>query len=386
MKILKNKKMKILFLVNNLNFFISHRLPIAEALIAKGIDVIIGYGELGGSDPELLRRKGFRLSSVPMQRGGTNFFKDLKTLYFIWKFFKKEKPNLAHLITIKPYIYGGIISHLTSVPGLVSAVSGLGTLFIHDDLKGQFLRFLIYPIYRLAFSYSNQKVIFQNEKDAEVFIRWGVLNSTKVQIIKSSGVRLEKFVNLEEESSEKPVVCFAARLLRDKGVYEFVYAARLLKEKGIQARFLLAGDLDIKNPSGLNIDDLNKLKEDNYVEIIGYQKDMPALYSSSHIICLPSYREGLPKSLVEAAAASRAIVTTDVPGCRDAIIPNKTGLLVPVKDPKKLADALEWLIEHPKERIAMGKAGRKFAEKVFPIEKIVQSHLDIYQELTGKAF
>ena len=117
------------------------------------------------------------------------------------------------------------------------------------------------------------------------------------------------------------------------------------------------------------------------VEVLGYHKDIPTLYASSHIICLPSYREGLPKSLIEAAAASRAVVTTDVPGCRDAIIPNKTGLLVPVKDPQKLADALQWLIEHPQERIAMGIAGRKLAEKEFSIEKIVQNHLDIYQDL-----
>ena len=134
----------------------------------------------------------------------------------------------------------------------------------------------------------------------------------------------------------------------------------------------------------MNIRDLNEIKNENYVEILGFKKDIAALYASSNIICLPSYREGLPKSLVEAAAASRAVVTTDVPGCRDSIIPNKTGLLVPVKDPIKLADALQWLIENPKKRIAMGKAGRKFAEKEFAIEKIVKSHLNIYNELINE--
>ena len=172
--------------------------------------------------------------------------------------------------------------------------------------------------------------------------------------------------------------------MRDKGIYEFVSAARLLQKRGVKARFCLAGELDTNNPTSINVENLNVLKNDKTIEILGYQKNIPSLYSKSHIICLPSYREGLPKSLLEAAAASRAIVTTNVPGCREAIIPGKTGLLVPVKDEKKLADALQWLIEHPIERIAMGKAGRKFAEKEFPIEKIVEKHLNIYDELLNK--
>ena len=146
----------------------------------------------------------------------------------------------------------------------------------------------------------------------------------------------------------------------------------------------MAGDLDLNNPSGLSHNDINNIKNEGYVEILGYQKDIPKLYAESHIICLPSYREGMPKSLIEAAAASRAVVTTDVSGCRDAVIPNLTGLLVPVKNSQKLADALEWLIKNPQERIAMGKAGRKLAEKEFPLEKIVKSHLEVYDELISK--
>lgn len=374
------KKIKLLILINDLSFFLSHRLPIAEASQAKGFEVIIGYGELRGADTQLLEKKGFKIKFVPMYRGSISLLKNIKTFFYIWSFFKKERPDIVHLVTIKPYLYGGIISRLTNVPCLVSAVSGLGSLFIREDLKSRFLRLLIYPIYRLAFSHSNQKIILQNNEDLKLLKNWGVLNPIKVKIVKGSGVKLENFTN-PIEASGIPVVCFAARLLRDKGLYDFVSAAQLLKKKKIQARFCIAGDLDENNPSGLNLYDLNKLKEEDSVEILGYQKDIPTLFAGSHIICLPSYREGLPKTLIEAAAASRAVVTTDVPGCRDAIIPNKTGLLVPVKDPQKLASALQWLIEHPQERIAMGKEGRKFAEKKFPIEKIVENHLDIYQDL-----
>ena len=377
----KNKK--IVILVNYLSFFLSHRLPIAEASLAKGFDVYIGYGELRGADPKSLEQRGFKVNFVPIQPGSINLLKDLKTLYHIWKFFKKVKPDIVHLVTIKPYLYGGIISRIIGVPCLVSAVSGLGTLFINKDLKSKFLRLLLYPFYKLTFNHVNQKVIIQNEDDLKVLVRWGVLNPLKVKLLKGSGVKLENFENLNEPDGV-PVVCFAARLLRDKGVYEFVSAAQLLKERGVNAQFCLAGDLDTNNPSGLNLEDLNELKKEGYVEIIGFQKDIPSLYARSNIICLPSYREGLPKGLIEAAAAGRAVVTTDVPGCRDAIIPNKTGLLVPAKDSKKLADTLQWLIEHPQKRISMGKAGRKFAESEFPIKKIVQKHLDIYQNLLSK--
>ena len=184
----------------------------------------------------------------------------------------------------------------------------------------------------------------------------------KVCLIKGSGVNLRDFTNLEEPTGI-PVVCFAARLLRDKGVNEYFLAAKLIKERGINAKFLIVGDLDSKNPSGLDLKDLKKLKSQKIVKFLGYINDIPKLYSRSNIICLPSYREGLPKSLVEAAAASRAVVTTDVAGCKDAIIPNKTGILVPVRDHKKLANALQWLIQNPQKRISMGKEGRKFAEK-----------------------
>ena len=315
-----------------------------------------------------------------MERGGISFLKDLRSVFFIWSFFKKEKPDIVHLITIKPYLYGGIISRLTKVPCLVSAISGLGTLFISTNLKSRLLRLFLKPIFKFAFNHLNQKIIFHNKEDVNLLQNWGALNPVKVKILKGSGVKLENFKNFQEQEGT-PVVCFASRLLREKGIFEFVYAAKLLKSKDIKARFCIAGNLDINNPSGLNKDDLKKITEDGEVEFLGFQEDIPTLFSKSHIICLPSYREGFPKTLIEAAAAGRSVVTSDVPGCRDAIIPKKTGLLVPVKDYKKLADAIEWLIENPTERIAMGREGRKFAEKEFGIEKIVQHHLDIYEEL-----
>ena len=315
-----------------------------------------------------------------MQRGNINLFSNLIILFNIWNFFRKEKPDIVHLVTIKPYLYGGIISRLINVPCLVTAVSGLGTLFIGNELRNKFLRFFLYPIYKFAFNHFNQKIIIQNKDDLKLLVEWGVLNPGKVNLLKGSGVKLENFINLEEPNGI-PTICFAGRLLRDKGVHEFINAAKIIKKKRIEAIFLLAGDLDINNPTSLKLEDLKIIKREGLVEILGFCKDIPKLFSQSNIVCLPSYREGLPKVLLEAAAANRAVVTTDVPGCRDAIIVNKTGLIVPVKSPEKLANAIQWLIEHPRERIAMGTAARKLAEKEFLIEIIVKQHMNIYLDL-----
>lgn len=377
---MSTKTIKLVILINNLSFFCSHRLPIAEAAINKSFDVVVGYGELGDADPKILEQKGIKTSFVPMKRGSINFLKDIKSLFKIWFFFKREKPDIVHLVTVKPYLYGGIIARLLSVPCLVSAVSGLGSLFIYQDIKSKIIRFLLYPIYTLAFNHFNQTVILQNQEDANLLTEWGVLNRNKVQILKGSGVELENFRNFNDAPGI-PTVCFASRLLIDKGVNEFIAAAKLLKERKIAARFFLAGDLDTQNPSGLNTDDIKKIREEGFVEILGFQKDISSLYSRSHIICLPSYREGFPKALMEAAAASRAVVTTDVPGCRDVIIPNKTGLIVPVKNSEALANAIQDLINNPKKRKKMGEEGRELAKKEFDIKNIVQAHIEIYKNL-----
>lgn len=375
--------MKILILVNNLSYFVSHRMLLAESLIANGNEVLIGYGELGNTKLNFVKKKGFRVFFIPMNRGGTNFIEEIKTIYSIWKLFKRERPKIVHLITIKPYLYGGLIARLTNVPAVVSAIAGLGSLFIQEDLNTRILRAVLYPIYRLALGHPNQRIIVQNKSDKKLLISWGVANSKNFFLIKGSGVNLNKFNNLKQKKTV-PTISFIGRFIREKGIYEFTSAANYLLKKGIKARFWLIGDKDLKNPSGLTKKEIKNLSNNRNIKILGHKKNISNYLSKSHIICLPSYREGLPKVLAEAAAASRAVVTTDIPGCRDSIIPNKTGLIVPVKNSQKLADALEWLIKNPKKCIAMGKAGRKLAKKEFRIEKIIQKHLKLYKDLSSK--
>ena len=223
----------------------------------------------------------------------------------------------------------------------------------------------------------------QNEHDRDVLTRWGVLKLRQARLLRGSGVDLSKFTYMSSPPG-RPVVSLAARLLRDKGVLEFAAAARLLRTRGVKARFWLVGEPDPANPASLTEQEFSILRDEGIVEALGYRKDIAALYAKSHIVCLPSYREGLSRALLEAAASGRAVVTTDAPGCRDAIIPDETGLLAPVRNAEKLADALQWLIEHPKERAAMGRAGRALAEREFAIEKIVDQHLRIYRELLSK--
>lgn len=371
---------RVVFVVNNPAYFVSHRLPIGLALIAQGNDVhVIGPGEC----PVVLAEKGFKFHSVDMSRKGMNPFAELSTILALRRLFKNIQPGLVHLVTIKPYLYGGIAARLASVPAVVSAVAGLGTVFIDNTFKAKAVRSVLWFLYRFAFGHKNQKVIFQNNSDASLLSDWIGLSPEKIQLIRGSGVDFQHY-QFVEEHNDVPVVTLVARLLIDKGAGEFVEASRILRARGVDVRMCLVGDIDEGNRTSITANQLNAWVEQDLVEAWGYRLDINQVYAESNIACLPSYREGLPKSLIEAAACGRAVVTTDVPGCRDAIEPDLTGVLVPVRDAEALANAIQDLIESPGKRKTMGKAGRELAEKEFAIQKVVGAHLAIYDELLNK--
>lgn len=374
--------MIVLFVVNSPEFFLSHRLPLAIAVRATGVTVHIATG-LGPACKEIADL-GFQHHLLPISRSGHNPLFELGTLLGLYRLIRKIKPDLVHLVTIKPVLYGGLIARLAGVPAMVAAISGLGTVFI-DRKQNQFwMRCGIEWLYRVALGHSNAKVIFQNLDDRAALIDMSGVSQDKTAVIRGSGVSLATY-SMQPEPEGVPVVTFAARLLEDKGVREFVAAARVLRQRGIVARFWLAGSLDPGNLTSITQKELSRWSKDGFVEILGYRSDIPNLFANSNIIVLPSYREGLPKALVEAAACGRAVVTTDVPGCRDAIEPESTGLLVPVRDASALADAIQFLIENPDRRKQMGVSGRALAEREFAIEKVVDAHLAIYHELTNGA-
>jgi glycosyltransferase involved in cell wall biosynthesis len=371
----------ILYVVNQLNFLISHRLDIVLATKKKGYNVKVAYGVSDKKSIEIFLENNIDCYPIKLNRKSKNLITNLFSLFSISLLFKKLRPDIVHLITIKPYLFGGIASRIVKVPCVVSAITGLGFLSYSKRNKNFFLKKILYFFLQLSFNHHNQKLIVQNSYDKKTIIKLNANNSKKISLLHGSGTNLSKFKNLIEPN-KTITICFCSRLLHDKGVFDFINAAKILKKRAIKAKFLLAGNLDSDNTSSLSNKELQNIKKEKIVKVLGYHQNIPLLFARSNIICLPSYYgEGLPKVLIEAAAASRAVITTNIPGCRDAIIPNKTGLLVPLKNPKKLADAFEYLIKHPAKRIAMGKAGRKLAEKKFSIEKVVKAHLSIYQQL-----
>ena len=376
-------KKKLLFLVNVDWFFLSHRLPIAINALNQGYEVHIATGIT--DKLEVLRSHGLIVHPLVIGRSSTGLASEVRTFCGILQVFKKVRPHIVHLVTIKPVILGGIAARLTGVPAVVAAISGLGFVFLANGSKAAVVRFLVDGLYRLALGKRNLKVICQNPDDRETIIQAAGLSSNKMVMIQGSGVDLSLYPT-KPLPQGIPVVIMAARLLRDKGVQEFIEAALLLDKRDVAVRFWLVGDPDPGNPSTITLDELSAWESEGCVELLGYRNDIPNLFSQANVVVLPSYYgEGLPKVLVEAAACGRAVVTTDHPGCRDAIEPDKSGLLVPVKDPVALADAIQHLIGDPELCQSMGQAGRALAEREFSIEKIVDAHLEIYKELEASA-
>ncbi|MDZ3990445.1 glycosyltransferase family 4 protein [Pseudomonas sp. Teo4] len=322
-------KSVLLIVVNDPAFFMSHRLPVATAAQDEGYEVHIATQS--GASVADIRGRGFYHHELPLSRSGKNPFRELKSVISLWRLCWRIRPSVLHLVTIKPVLYGGIAARLAPVKGVLAAISGLGFVFMANGTKAAALRRVISILYRLALGKKNLRVVFQNPDDKKALEVIGAVTEEKSVIIRGSGVNLNDYQAYPEPVGV-PVVTLAARLLRDKGVIEFVEAARYLKLQGLIANFQLVGDPDPGNPTSIDADQLEAWTREGVVQCLGYQSDMASVFRHSHIVVLPSYREGLPKVLVEAAACGRAVVTTDVPGCRDAVEPGVSGLLVPVRN------------------------------------------------------
>lgn len=368
----------LLFVVNVDWFFVSHRLPIALEAIKQGYRVHLACKFTGRF--RQLSSMGINLHPLPLSRGGTGPGAEVETFRSILQIIRKIRPDIVHSVTIKPVVYAGIACRLTGVPGRVASVSGLGYVFVSRGVKAFFLRCIVSAAYFLALRGKKTMVVLQNSDDLNLLQKIGILSREQAFIIRGSGVSLENFSYVPEPDG-MPVVVMASRLLRDKGVREFVQAADILKKKGLRIIFRHLGGSDPDNPACIPESDLEVWKKLGHVQFLGHRHDIVRQYAQASIVCLPSYREGLPKVLQEAAACGRAVVTTDVPGCRDAVVPGKTGLLVPVRDAGALADAIQRLANDPKLRKKMGLAGRRLAEQEYAVEKVVSAHMRIYNEL-----
>lgn len=370
--------MKIVYIVNVDWFFISHRLPIALEALKQGHDVHIFAKDTGRKT--YLESLGLKVHPINLERGSINPTQTFKLLFDLKNKLKKIQPDVVHLVTIKPVLIGGLASILAKVPSIVYAISGLGFIFTNTMLKAKILRLGIIPLYRLALSAKNKIVIVQNFDDLRILRQYVAIPESQTVLIPGSGVDLKQF-DFQPLPLKNKIVLMACRLLADKGVYEFHKSARLLKEKYPDVRFVLVGGIDPDNPTSLTKKELNEWVEKGDLEWWRHQSNMSEVLSQATIVVLPSYREGMPKVLLEAQALGRPIVTTDVPGCREAIENDKTGFLAQVKDEHSLANAIEKLIINDELCLEFSRNARALAEKKFNIEHVVKTHMNIYENL-----
>jgi glycosyltransferase involved in cell wall biosynthesis len=376
----QQRKPRLLFVVNADWFFVSHRLSLGKACQAAGYEVHVAGGR--SAAVETIEASGMPFHPLPMDRGGTNPLNDLNTLGEMIALFRRVRPDIVHLVTIKPNLYGGTAARLLAIP-VVHAVSGMGYAFIGDAGPARkLLRTSLLLAYRATFSRRACRVIFQNPTDRDQFVESHVVPREKTILIAGSGVDAERFA-MQPLPKGPPVVLLPARLLKDKGVFEFVEAARALKSDMPDVRMALVGRVDEENPAGIPEEEIRKWVAEGIIEWWGAveNKDMPATYARASLVVLPSYREGLPLALAEAQAVGRACITTDVPGCRDAIVDGETGWLVRVRDSQGLRVTIKSALTDREELVARSSAATEFARRHFAQGKVFEATLAIYREL-----
>ena len=379
--------MKIIFFANTEWHLFNFRLTLAKALQAQGHEVLLisPPGEYGAR----LQALGFRWEPLPMDRKSLNPLQELRLLAYLWRLYRREQPALAHHFTIKCVVYGSVAALLARVPARVNAVAGMGYVFTNGALKARLLRPVVRGLMKLVLNGRGARLILQNTDDMAAFAKAGLARPELTRLVKGSGVDLTRFVPRaqpaqEEQASQqaRPTrVVLAARLLWDKGIAEYVEAARQLKAKGLPIHFLLAGAPDPGNPAAIPQATLNGWQAQGLIELLGQVSDMAALFASADMVVLPSYREGLPKSLIEAAACALPLVTTDAPGCREVVTHEVDGLLVPVKDATALANAIERLHQDPALARQLGQAARARALREFDERIVIRQTLAVYGEL-----
>ena len=373
--------MKLLFLVTEDWFFCSHFLARAVAAREAGYEVLVVARVR--QHGELIRRAGLRLVPLELSRRSMNPFLELRLLWEIWRIYRRERPDIVHHIAVKPILYGSLAARLAGVRGVVNAPVGMGYVFSSEDKKARFLRPVLRLAYRFLMNPVGSRVIFENRDDLSAFVEQGTVCSQDAVLIRGAGVDVGRFHPSNRRDCEESVavVMLVARMLRDKGVLEFVAAAHELHAAGMAARFVLVGDPDPENPASIDEATLRSWHGKAGVEWWGRREDMPTVFAQADVVCLPSYREGLPKVLLEAAACGLPLVATDVPGCREVVIDGENGFLVPPREVPPLAAAMRRLLEDDALRQVFGQRGRALVEAEFSDDTVIRQTLAVYGDL-----
>jgi glycosyltransferase involved in cell wall biosynthesis len=367
---------KLLFVCNNPAFFADQHMHLAQAATASGHTVLVAAPEWPGA--ERIRRAGFPFLPIHMERGGFRPVADARSIRELIRLYRVTSPDLVYHITLKPILYGTLAARIAGVPGVVNANTGLGYAFIDDGINTSMVRHVLKPMYRAAIRHENRVDLFLNQDDRNHFLATRMAQPKRSAVITGPGVDTDAFYPTKEAEAT-PIVILPARLLWHKGVQEFVDAARILRGEGVEARFALVGDEDPGNLASIDREQLQAWNAEGVVEWWGYRHDMPTVYGESHIVALPSYREGLGKVIAEAGACGRAVVATDVPGCREIITNGVNGSLVAVQDAQSLADALRPLLACRETRTVMGLKGREIVEAQFAEQTVAAQTLKVIE-------
>lgn len=375
---------KVLLVANTGWYLHNFRKGLLKTLVTEGVDV----GIVCPPDNYVagLERIGLRWIEWPVSRSGIDPFADAMAAQRLWRIYSAEKPDLVHHFTIKPVLYGTLAAKWARIPRVVNSVTGLGHMFLSERLLVRAIRPALRHLYSRAVASSGVRSIFQNTDDLTHLSQRRPTVSAYATLANGSGVDIERFALADggvRTSGKHPCVLFAGRLIREKGIYEFVQAARLLRDRGKLARFVACGAPDPGNPSSIRSEELDELRREGLVEFAGHVERIEERLSTADIVALPSYREGCPRVLIEAAAAGKPSVASDVAGCRDVILDGTTGLLVPPKDVRALAGAIESLLDDDRRREVMGRAARQHAVATYDERHVVSQIMHLYSDLSS---
>ncbi|HUR80231.1 MAG TPA: glycosyltransferase family 4 protein [Thermoanaerobaculia bacterium] len=373
--------MRLLYVAAEAAFFVTHRLPLALAARERGYEVHVATppGRLG----EKIVERGFPWHPIAVQRR-TNVIRELRSIPNLYRLYRRLRPDLVHHVAIKPVLYGTVAARLARVPAVINAVTGLGYGFDERQAKRLLGRTLGFA-FDLLLRHPRSRFIFQNVEDRDTFLRRGWSTPEAAELIRGSGVDVERFAPAAAPPAGPPLVVLASRLLASKGVAEFAEAARILKSRGVDARFAIVGSPDLQNPDTVTDADLQRWRDSGAVELFGARTDMPDVLREASLFVLPTYyREGVPKALIEAGAAALPSITTDTPGCRDIVQHDVTGLLVPPRDAESLANAMQTLLEDANRRREMGRLARERVLKEFALEHVIAQTLAAYEKALAR--
>ncbi len=375
------REKKVLLVANTGWYLYNFRLPLAKALRSQGATVVLISP--WDSYVEKLQEEGFWWIELDLNRRSVNPFLEIYAILRLLLIYLVEKPDIVHHFTIKCVIYGTLAAKMSGIKSVINAITGLGYVFINNQLKARLLRLVIKPLYFLILNAKRCRVIVQNQDDLDLLVQQKLVSLNKIDLIKSSGVNLQRFKPRRDQRLNGPVsVLLASRIVGDKGVYEYVAAAKQLKQKGYAVTFKLAGGLYLGNPTAVSEEALSDWSSDGTIEWLGHVDDIENVILDSDIVILPSHGgEGVPKILIESAAAGKPLVATDVSGCRDVIESGITGYLVPPKDADALASAIESLVNDADLRDRMGIAGRAKVSAEFDVKIVIKKTLDVYKQM-----